>query len=103
MKEFLEPLFFAIFGLVIVWLVLALTLFARLKSKHPKMHKILGSPRAFEPRATQALLSFLFTRKPESLNDFGFLVHAYAMRVLFVIYILGFFLLGYLTMNQGKA
>jgi hypothetical protein len=103
MQEFLFPLFFTMFGLAIVWLVLAFTLFARLKSDYPEMHKILGSPRGFEPQATQALFSFLLTRKPESLNDSGLLVQANVMRVLLVIYVVGFALLVYLTMNQAKA
>ena len=102
MQDFRLPLFFAMFGLLIVWLVLVLVLFAKIKSNHPKMYQLLGGPNAFEGKATQVLLSFLFSRKPESLQDSRLLMHTNIMRALLVVYVIGLALIMYLAMNQAR-
>jgi hypothetical protein len=103
MTQYILPLFFTMFVLAIVWLVLVQLLFHSLAKNHPAMHERIGSPRGFEPRATPALLSFLLTRKPESLGDSAILVRANIMRVLLVVYLVGFALLVYMTVSGQNA
>lgn len=92
----LSLLFIALFASAIVWLVLAWTLLAAIRNRHPSMYTELGSPRGFEPQATQALFSFLYTRRPEKLGDSRLLSQAWFMRFYFPTYLLWFLLLIYL-------
>ncbi len=100
MSSYVLPIFLSMFGLAIVWLVLAVVLFRSLAQKHPAMHQRIGNPRGFEPQATAALFSFLLTRKPESLGDSATLLHANLMRVLLIVYVVGFGVLVY-TITAG--
>jgi hypothetical protein len=103
MTNFIILLFFAMLSLAIVWLVLVQVLFRTLANKHPEMHKRLGSPRGFETQATSALLTFLLTRKPESLGDRVVLLQTNVMRVLLVVYVTGFAILVYGIMSTHNA
>ncbi|WP_372018041.1 hypothetical protein [Pseudoxanthomonas sp. 10H] len=103
MTNFTLPLFFALFCLAIVWLVLVQMLFRALADKHPEMHQRIGSPRGFGAQATSALLSFLLTRKPESLGDRAVLLQANVMRVLLVVYVASFAILVYGIMSAQNA
>ncbi len=95
------PLFFSLIGLAIVWLVSTLLLFRSLEKKHPAMHERIGSPRGFESQAAVALLSFLLTNKPESLDDGAILLHAHLMRVLLVVHLVGSGVLVY-SLSAGQ-
>lgn len=103
MTQYTIPLFFFMFVLAIVWLVLVQLLFRSLAKNHPAMYERIGSPRGFEPKATPALLSFLFTRKPESLGDRPMLVRANVMRTLLAVYLIGFALLVYMIVSVQNA
>lgn len=85
--------FFVLFAMAIVWLVLAWNLLGAIRVRHPNLHAELGSPRGFEPQATQALFTFLYTRRPERLGDPRLLSQAWFMRVFFPIYLVGFIVL----------
>lgn len=103
MTNFIVLLFFAMLSLAIIWLVLVQILFRALANRHPEMHKRIGSPRGFETQATSSLLSFLLTRKPESLGDRAILVQTNAMRVLLIVYVAGFAILVYGIMSAHNA
>jgi hypothetical protein len=103
MSNYAIPLFFSMFALAIVWLVLVKWLFHSLAKRHPTMYERIGSPRGFEPEATSALLSFLLTRKPESLGDTAMLVRANVMRAMLAVNIIGFALLVYLVVVVQDA
>lgn len=87
------PLFLALFSMAVVWLVLAWRLLSAIRTRHPQQHAELGSPRGFEPQATQALFAFLYTRRPERLGDPALLAQAWFMRIYFPALQLGFLLL----------
>lgn len=83
-------LFFILFSLAIIWLGLAWSLLAAIRDRHPGLHAELGSPRGFEPQATQALFMFLYTRRPERLGDAELIGRAWLMRIFFPVYLIGF-------------
>jgi len=87
------PLFVALFAMAVIWLFLAWGLLSAIRTRHPSLHSELGSPRGFEPQATQALLMFLYTRRPERLGDSQLLSRAWLMRLYLPIYVFGFLLL----------
>ena len=104
MNDLAFRLFFLMFALAVIWLGLVVYLFHLLKQRHPAMYEVLGSPRGFEARTTQALLAFLLSRKPESLADPGIRSLANIMRLLLPVYAAGFICLVVLiTRSQGAA
>jgi hypothetical protein len=96
-------LFAVMFFLAVAWLVMVSFLFHVLKTRHSVMYERLGSPRGFEPRATQALVSFLASRKPESLGSSGILSLARFMRFYFIAYLACFIVLLYMVVRQQGA
>ena len=104
MNDLAIRLFFLMFALAVVWLGLVAYLFHVLKQRHPAMYELLGSPRGFEARTTQALFAFLVSRKPESLDDSGIKSLANFMRFLLPVYLVGFIcLVVMITRSQGAA
>ena len=91
------PLFATLFVMAVIWLLLAWSLLSAIRTRHPSLHAELGSPRGFEPQATQALFMCLYTRRPERLGDSRLLSRAWLMRLYFPIYLLGFLLLIFLA------
>jgi disulfide bond formation protein DsbB len=104
MNDLAIRLFFVMFALAAIWLGLVAYLMHSLKQHHPAMYESLGSPRGFEARTTQALFTFLLSRKPESLGDSGIRSLANFMRALLPVYLAGFICLVVLiTRSQGAA
>ena len=104
MNDLVLRLFFLMFVLAVIWLGLVAYLFHVLKLRHPAMYEMLGSPHGFEARTTQALVTFLFSRKPESLDDPAIRSLANTMRFLLPVFLAGFVsLVVLITRSQGAA
>ena len=104
MSDLQFRLFFVMFVLAVIWLGLGTHLMHQLKQHHPSMYESLGSPRGFEPRTTQALFTFLLSRKPESLGDSGIRSLANLMRVMLPVYLAGFiYLVVFISRSQGAT
>ena len=75
-----------------------------LEHRHDAMFKALGSPRGSEPKVTQTLFSYLFSRKPESLGDPHMARQAVFMRVVLVGYMACFgTLISILVLSEKSA
>ena len=83
--------------MAVIWLFLSSSLLTAIRIRYPSLHSDLGSPRGFEPKATEALLKFLYTGHPERLGDSQLLAQAWFMRIYLVVYLLGFLLLVYIA------
>lgn len=91
MQALILPLFLICFVTAAAWVFSIVPNWLHdLELRHEEMFKRLGSPRGFEPNVTQALLSYLFSRKPESLGDSHMVRQANLMRFVFVAYMVCF-------------
>jgi hypothetical protein len=94
-------LFATLFGMVLVWFVLAKLLFNRLAAAHPQEYEAMGRPSLFlrnSPSAGWAMLKFLVGREHRTLGDGylsklsdGMLAFLFVYLVLFIGVVFGIF------------
>lgn len=99
-------IFFALFGMVLVWFVLVKMLFKRLESAHPTKYEAMGRPSLFlrnSPAGAIAMLKFLVTREHKALNDSYLSKLSDAMLVFFLVYTVLFFALFFSIAGQGAT
>jgi len=73
--------------LTIYWLLSVSSLYRALRRDHSAMYARIGSPTMFSVYSSAYLVSFLFTRKPESLADPQVLRRAWKLRITLAIYV----------------
>ena len=71
----------------IYWLLSVSSLYRVLRRDHSAMYVRIGSPTMFSVYSPAHLVSFLLTRKPESLGDPQLLRRAWKLRVTLAIYV----------------
>ncbi len=85
--------FLALLGMAIVWLVLCQWVFGRLKLRHLAKYELMGSPHLFwnnTPRTSWELLRFVLGGGWVGLDDPELTRVGRIMRVLLVVYLVGF-------------
>lgn len=96
-------LLFFLCAMVVIWFVLVLLLFKRLKSEHPDEYDAIGSPSFLErnkPGNAVAMLKFLITRKHKYLNDSYLSKLSDIMLVFFFVDTILFFMLFFDVFGQ---
>ncbi len=97
------PLFLALFGMAIIWLVLVSLLFKRLAQAHPQKYDAMGRPSLFpgnNPSGVFAMLRFLLMREHRVLNDVYLSTLSDVMLVFFFVYLVGFVALFSVVVSQ---
>jgi hypothetical protein len=85
-----------VLAMVVIWFVLILWVFKRLRRRHPSVFESLGSPSLFwnnSPRNNFLFLRFLFGSEPRQLRDETLVRVCVFMRILIAAYLMLFFLL----------
>ncbi len=71
----------------IYWLLSVSSLYRVLRRDHSAMYARIGSPTMFSVYSPAYLVSFLLTRKPESLADPQLLRRAWKLRITLAVYV----------------
>lgn len=96
-------LFFTLLAMAVIWLILVELLFRILAARHPSKYDEMGEPSLNNNmRSNFRLLKFLFTREPKALRDSVLSLQVNIMRVWFVAYVVGFFVLSCAAMHSAN-
>lgn len=91
-------LFFALFGMVLIWFVLVKLLFNRLEAAHPRKYELMGRPSLFlrnSPSGAWAMAKFLFAREYRTLGDRYLSKLSDGMLAFFLVYLVLFIGFGF--------
>ena len=86
------PWFISLFALAVIWLILIVWTFHRLRIRHVATYEAIGSPSLFwnnSMRNNWLFAKFLFRGQWQSLNDSTLAAVARLMQVLIVVYFVG--------------